>query len=102
MSEIRAWAERMWGGNLGDSNVHPARVQVKFEEMAPGMGFMSAFSNALVLDTEEGLVFIDTSSFFHATQVFEGVRAWSEKRVHTGIYTHGHVDHVFCRHEARC
>jgi alkyl sulfatase BDS1-like metallo-beta-lactamase superfamily hydrolase len=48
-----------------------------------------------VLDTGDGLVFIDTSSLFHAKQVYEGVRAWSDAPVHTGVYTHGHVDHVF-------
>ncbi|MBW2382501.1 MAG: MBL fold metallo-hydrolase [Deltaproteobacteria bacterium] len=95
MGEITELAERAWVGELGEINVHPGRVLVAFEELAPHFGFMSAFSNALVLDTEEGLVFVDTSSFFHANQLFEGVRKWSKQRVHTGIYTHGHVDHVF-------
>jgi alkyl sulfatase BDS1-like metallo-beta-lactamase superfamily hydrolase len=27
--------------------------------------------------------------------LYEQVRAWSTSPVHTGIYTHGHVDHVF-------
>jgi alkyl sulfatase BDS1-like metallo-beta-lactamase superfamily hydrolase len=75
--------------------MHPGRALVDFEVMDDGLGFMSAFSNALVLDTEEGLVFVDTSSLFHADQMYEGVRAWSDKPVHTGVYTHGHVDHVF-------
>ena len=98
MSEIRELAERMWAGDLGAANVHPGRVHVQFEEIEEGLGFMSAFSNALILDTDEGLVFVDTSSLFHANQMFEGVRAWSSKPVHTGIYTHGHVDHVFGLH----
>ena len=95
MGEIRQLAERAWQGELGDVDVHPGRIRVGFEEMASGVGFMSAFSNALVIETQEGLVFVDTSSFFHAEQLFSGVRAWSGTRVHTGIYTHGHVDHVF-------
>ena len=95
MSGIRDWAERMWTGDLGKTNIHPGQARVQFEEVDESLGFMSAFSNALVLETEEGLVFIDTSSLFHADPLFEGVRAWSSKRVHTGIYTHGHVDHVF-------
>ncbi len=95
MGEVLELAERAWQGDLGEVNVHPGRALVGFEEMADGMGFMSAFSNALIFDTEEGLVFIDTSSFFHANEMYEGVRRWSERRVHTGIYTHGHVDHVF-------
>ncbi len=95
MGEIRDLAERAWSGDLGEINVHPGRVLVGFEEFAEGVGFMSAFSNALILKTEEGLVFVDTSSFFHANPLFEAVRAWTDARVHTGVYTHGHVDHVF-------
>ena len=95
MAEIRDLAERAWQGELGEINVHPGRVRVGYEEFAERLGFMSAFSNVLVVDTDEGLVFVDTSSFFHAQQLFDGVRRWSKARVHTGIYTHGHVDHVF-------
>jgi alkyl sulfatase BDS1-like metallo-beta-lactamase superfamily hydrolase len=95
MGEVSELAERAWSGELGEINVHPGRVLIGFEELAPRVGFMSAFSNALVVDSEEGLLFVDTSSFFHANQLFTEVRKWSKKRVHTGIYTHGHVDHVF-------
>ena len=95
MGKLRNLAERAWGGDLGELNVHPGRVLVAFEEMEAGLGFMSAFSNALVVETDEGLVFVDTSGLFHAQEFFDGVRAWSPKHVHTGIYTHGHVDHVF-------
>ena len=47
------------------------------------------------MDTEEGLVFIDTSSFFHAKNMYEAVRGWTDAKAHTGIYTHGHVDHAY-------
>ena len=95
MGEIRELSERAWNGDLGDINIHPGRVLVGFEEFDSGLGFMSAFSNVCVVETDDGLVFIDTSSFFHAAKFFEAVRAWSDKRVHTAVYTHGHVDHVF-------
>ena len=95
MNEVSELAERAWNGDLGEHNVHPSRVLVAFEEFAPGLGFMSAFSNVAVVKTGDGLVFLDTSSFFHAKQLFKDVRAWSDERVHTALYTHGHVDHVF-------
>lgn len=95
MGEVLELAERAWRGELEETQVHPGTALVGFEELAPGLGFMSAFSNVAALDTEEGLVFLDTSSFFHAARLFEGVRAWSAKPVHTAVYTHGHVDHVF-------
>jgi alkyl sulfatase BDS1-like metallo-beta-lactamase superfamily hydrolase len=95
MGEVLELAERAWNGDLGEGNVHPGRVLVALEVLDDGVAFMSAFSNALILDTDEGLVFVDTSSFFHAKDMYEAVRGWTDRRVHTGIYTHGHVDHVF-------
>ena len=59
------------------------------------MFVMAARTTAMRLETEDGLVFLDTSSFFHADPMYEQVRAWSTQPVHSGIYTHGHVDHVF-------
>ena len=95
MGEVRDLSERAWQGDLGEHNVHPGRVLVDLEVFEDDLAFMSAFSNVLCVRSEEGLVFVDTSSFFHANQLFEKVRAWTDVRVHTGIYTHGHVDHVF-------
>jgi len=95
MGEVMELAERAWQGELAKTQVHPGRALVGFEELAPGLGFMSAFSNVGVVATEEGLVFLDTSSFFHARQLHEAVRAWSAARIHTAVYSHGHVDHVF-------
>ena len=95
MGEVIELSERAWNGALGGAEVHPARALVAFEPIDDGLGFMAAFSNALVLETGEGLVFLDTSSVFHAKPLYDGVRAWSGASAHTGIYTHGHVDHVF-------
>ncbi len=98
MGEVLELAERAWNGDLGEVNIHPGRVLVGLEVLDEGAAFMSAFSNALILKTEEGLVFVDTSSFFHAQAMYDAVRAWTDAPVHTGIYTHGHVDHVFGLH----
>ena len=95
MGDVLELAERAWNGDLGGANVHPGRVLVALEVLDEGAAFQSAFSNALILRTDEGLVFVDTSSFFHAEPIYRAVRAWTDAPVHTGIYTHGHVDHVF-------
>jgi alkyl sulfatase BDS1-like metallo-beta-lactamase superfamily hydrolase len=95
MGEVLDLAERAWNGDLGEVNVHPGRVLVGLEVLDEGAAFMSAFSNALILKTDEGLVFVDTSSLFHAQAMYDAVRGWTDAPVHTGIYTHGHVDHVF-------
>ncbi len=95
MGQVLDLAERAWNGELTKTQVHPGMATVAFEELAPKLGFMSAFSNVGVFDTGDGLVFLDTSSFFHAALVHQEVRKWSDAPVHTAIYTHGHVDHVF-------
>jgi alkyl sulfatase BDS1-like metallo-beta-lactamase superfamily hydrolase len=95
MGEVMDLAERAWQGELEKTQVHPGRALVGFEELAPGLGFMSAFSNVGIVASDAGLVFLDTSSFFHARKLHEAVRRWSDARVHTAVYTHGHVDHVF-------
>jgi len=88
-------AERAWRGELAGTQVHPGNALVAFEELAPRLGFLSAFSNVAVLATGDGLVLLDTSSLFHAQRLFEEVRRWTPARVHTAVYSHGHVDHVF-------
>jgi glyoxylase-like metal-dependent hydrolase (beta-lactamase superfamily II) len=95
MGEVLELAERAWQGELTDTQVHPGNALVGFEELAPRLGFMSAFSNVAVLATDDGLVFLDTSSLFHAQKLHEAVRGWTDARLHTAVYTHGHVDHVF-------
>ncbi len=95
MGEVLELAERAWQGELSGTQVAPGRALVGFEELAPGLGFMSAFSNVAALATDEGMVFLDTSSLFHARQLHEAIRTWSDAPVHTAVYTHGHVDHVF-------
>lgn len=95
MGEVLELAERAWQGSLTETHVHPGNALVAFEELENGLGFMSAFSNVGVVSTDEGLVFLDTSSAFHAKEFHEAIRKWSSAPVHTAVYTHGHVDHVF-------
>jgi alkyl sulfatase BDS1-like metallo-beta-lactamase superfamily hydrolase len=95
MGEVLALAERAWQGELTGTQVHPGNALVGFEELSRELGFMSAFSNVAVLATDAGLVFLDTSSLFHAQKLFDAVRGWTDAPLHTAVYTHGHVDHVF-------
>ena len=52
MGDVSELAERAWTGDLGNINIHPGRVHVGFEEFDSGLGFMSAFSNVGVVDTD--------------------------------------------------
>ena len=95
MGAVLELAERAWRGELEGTQVHPGNALVAFEELAPRLGFLSAFSNVAALASDEGLVLLDTSSLFHAQRLFEELRRWSGAPIHTAVYTHGHVDHVF-------
>ena len=66
-------AERAWQGELGEMNVHPGRAYVGLEVFDDRLAFMSAFSNVAALGTDEGLVFVDTSSPFHAARLHEAI-----------------------------
>jgi alkyl sulfatase BDS1-like metallo-beta-lactamase superfamily hydrolase len=47
--------------------------------------------------TGDGLVLVDTGSFNPASHKlsFDALRRWNGDRVHTAVYTHGHVDHAY-------
>src|SRR5438270_147742 len=64
-------------------------------EVQPRLAFVDAFANSAAVDTEDGLVVVDTSGVFHAKTVHETIRTWSSSRLDTAIFTHGHIDHVF-------
>jgi alkyl sulfatase BDS1-like metallo-beta-lactamase superfamily hydrolase len=54
-----------------------------------------SFANVSAFSTVEGLVLVDTGSTFVAQAVHSTLRGWSPLRLHTAIYSHGHIDHVF-------
>src|SRR4029079_15711037 len=44
--------------------------------------------------TADGLVLIDTANRATAEKVLSIVRTWDKSRIHSVIYTHGHIDHT--------
>jgi alkyl sulfatase BDS1-like metallo-beta-lactamase superfamily hydrolase len=86
-------AERVWNGVEGA----PAFLSPdgSLTEIASGTGFVWSFANVSVFSTGDGLVLVDTGSHFLARAVHGAVRGWSSDRVHTAVYSHGHIDHVF-------
>lgn len=98
MGSVREMAERSWGGDtqgraIGETGA--LRVDVLLEEYAPGVAFISAFSNVIAFDTAEGIVLIDSGLARNAAALYQQVRACSTKPLHTVVFTHGHADHVF-------
>lgn len=76
---------------------HPVRMEVEtiLEEVADGVAFVEAFANVAVVRTEQGLVMVDAAGPLHARAVHEAVRSWSDQPLHTAVFTHGHVDHIY-------
>lgn len=93
MGQVRDLAERFWQGD--DPSAHPFAPQMAVEEVAPRVAFVSSFANVTAIDTDDGLVLVDTGSFVLAAPTKGLVRIFSKRALHTAIYTHGHVDHCF-------
>lgn len=94
MGEVRDQSERLLQGRA-DPAFHPFVPQLKVEPVADRAAFVSSFANVLALDTDEGLVLFDVGSFFLAKPTKDLVRTFSQRPLHTALYTHGHLDHVF-------
>ena len=88
-------ADRLFTGDLSIADHHPFAASGQLAEIQPGLAFIDAFANSAAVDTDEGLVVVDTSGVFHAKAVHETMRRWSASRLDTAIFTHGHIDHVF-------
>lgn len=95
MPTILELSERAWSGDPGGRAMGLLAPTFQHGEVAPGLHFIHAFANVSVLSTDDGLVLVDTGSFLARKKIFEIVRAISSERLHTAIYTHGHVDHAF-------
>lgn len=95
MGKVRDLAERLWTEQDTTEGLHPFTVLLGLEEFEQGLAFLSSFANVTVVETGEGLVLIDTGSFFLAESNHSNIREWSNAPVHSAVYTHGHVDHAF-------
>jgi alkyl sulfatase BDS1-like metallo-beta-lactamase superfamily hydrolase len=88
-------ADRLFTGALPIEEHHPFTTSGQLAEIQPGVAFVDAFANSAAIDTDAGLVVVDTSGVFHARTVHETMRRWSRNRLDTAVFTHGHIDHVF-------
>jgi alkyl sulfatase BDS1-like metallo-beta-lactamase superfamily hydrolase len=59
------------------------------------VAFVPSFANVSALRTDEGLVLVDTGSAPLAQHVHSTLRTWDRSPLHTAVYSHGHIDHVF-------
>lgn len=99
-------ADRLWSGDLdvagppspehpGDEEaVNPFVPRGELVEVGQGTAFVSSFANVSAFETTEGLVCVDSGAPFSAAEIHRMIRAWSPARLHTTIFSHGHIDHV--------
>src|SRR2546425_7137928 len=92
---LLALADRLWRGEADITHHHPFAPSGELAEVADRTAFVASFANVSAFGTGEGLVLVDTGSQIFAKSVHERIRGWSSERVHTAIYSHGHIDHVF-------
>ncbi len=92
MGVIAERAESAWQGEL---DAHPWQGPNALERIAEGVWFYHSFSNTVVFETDDGLVMVDPGIRNRSERRFEAVREQLDAPLHTAVYTHGHVDHVF-------
>jgi len=99
MESLFSRFEKLWRGEYSTHSEehHPFRALNQIEEVDPDVAFYKGFVNLAVVKTEEGCVLLDSGSFHPVAhgRSFEKVRSWTGERIHTAIYTHGHVDHAY-------
>lgn len=94
-TDVLVLAERLWRGEVATSEFHPVSHLGGLAEICDGVAFLPAFANVTAVRTEDGLVLVDTGSSLAATAIHDDLRRWTDQRLHTAIYSHGHIDHVF-------
>ncbi|HXQ20894.1 MAG TPA: alkyl sulfatase dimerization domain-containing protein [Candidatus Acidoferrales bacterium] len=65
------------------------------ERVADGIHLISAFGNSTCIETDEGLVVVDTCVRPMGARLVEQIRGISDRPIRYVIYTHGHFDHAF-------
>ena len=90
-----ALADALWEGREPIEQHHPVGYSGALVAVAERTAFVPSFANVTAFETDDGLVLVDTGGLLIAPQVHAQIRAWSDRPLHTAIYSHGHIDHVF-------
>jgi glyoxylase-like metal-dependent hydrolase (beta-lactamase superfamily II) len=93
--DVLELADRLWRGEIGAGEYHPISHLGRLAEICDGVAFVPSFANVSAISTQDGLVLVDTGSSFVAAAVHRQLRRWTDLRLNTAVYSHGHIDHVF-------
>lgn len=96
MTELLDYADRVWRGEADTRVYHSGTLRRDgLHEVADGVWMWPAFGNVYLFPTREGLFCYDTGEKRTAADLFAAVRARTDAPLHTAVYSHGHIDHVF-------
>jgi alkyl sulfatase BDS1-like metallo-beta-lactamase superfamily hydrolase len=93
--DIVELADRLWRGEDPTHHAQPLGPTLQLCEITDGVAFLPNFGNCSAFDTDDGVVMVDTGSIITAAKVHDEIRSWSKKPLHSAIFSHGHIDHVF-------
>src|SRR2546423_7256479 len=93
--DVLELAERLWQGEATVEEHNPLFPAQEMAEVADGIAFVASLANVSAFTTDDGLVLVDTGSPFMAGAIHGQLRTWPELPLHTAVYSHGHIDHVF-------
>lgn len=93
----RQIADDLFEGAALDEDTHPLNLAAEPHEidLADGLFWYQAFGNVSAIDTADGLVLIDATGPFHAPTVHGLIRHRTTEPLHSTVFTHGHVDHIY-------
>jgi alkyl sulfatase BDS1-like metallo-beta-lactamase superfamily hydrolase len=89
--------ERLWNGSAQMEEWTAAVSQGAITSVADNIITVHTTyfcGSVTAIRTAEGLVLIDTANRATAEKVLALIRTWDASRIHTVIYTHGHIDHT--------
>ncbi len=78
----------------GEPEAPHNRVTHELSAIEDDVAVVESFSHCWVVDAGEGLVCWDASGVQSGPTVVAALREWTDRPVHSLVYTHGHVDHV--------
>lgn len=90
-------SRQMIDGERGIGDHHPLRMGTgsRIQPLSGTTAFVESFCNVIAVQTDDGMVMVDAGSPMHAEGIFDAIRSWTDQRLHTAVFTHGHVDHIY-------
>ncbi len=90
-------SERIISGAMSIDEHHPLQMasNARLQPITDDIAFIESFANVVATRTGDGLVIVDAGSPLHAQSIVETTRSWTDERLDTAVFTHGHVDHIY-------